>query len=661
MSGSLVRLLSLLACLGLCACQAGVAPPAPTATQPAPAASPPPTRPATTVPTASPAIPPASPTPEIAAHPILGDLRVRQALAYCTDRPALVGAVYPWLAEPEALAAGSFLPPEHWAYAGETSLITNYPFTPQQGRKLLDEAGWRLAGSSAYRANAQGDELALTLTTSDSSFRQAWTAAWARQMEACGVHILLNPQPAPWLFGAETGLSRREFELAAFAWQADFDAGALKAYTRFACEQVPSVENGWQGQNFAGWCSPAAQAALQEAAASLDRAVQRQALQRLQVEYIRQLPELPLFYRLSLFAANPALENFDPPEDGLHTWNAAAWRIPGRDTIVIGEDGEPAAPLWFEQAYVAGVIRTLIMGSDFVRDRGAYQPVILRQLPTFENGSVSQALALAKEGDPVVDWRGEVVELQPGAVVADADGLQHAYTGGEIAMRQLTVTYEFVEGLTWSDGTPVSAADYELGYRALCDPALRGEGPFDENFPDPAPACGRIASVEFLSDTAYRLTWLPGFTGARLVYADLPYFLPPFSRLPAHQAISDGRRLADVPPEQWSGLDEVLRNPLGAGPYVLQEWVYGQSMTLEANPHYFAGPPATARIEIRFLEHDRALRALLAGEVDVLDWETIGPQDVETFGLAQAQQEGWVRLVTLPANTWELLAFALRK
>ena len=32
-------------------------------------------------------------------HPILSDVRVRQAIAYCTNRPELIASVYPWLPE----------------------------------------------------------------------------------------------------------------------------------------------------------------------------------------------------------------------------------------------------------------------------------------------------------------------------------------------------------------------------------------------------------------------------------------------------------------------------------------------------------------------------------------------------------------------------------
>ncbi len=82
---------------------------------------------------------------------------------------------------------------------------------------------------------------------------------------------------------------------------------------------------------------------------------QRVAYQIVQREYAWDIPELPLFYRVNVFAVNPGLENFVATDDGIYTWNAAQWRIPNKETIVIGEDAEPAAPLWFEQAYVAEV------------------------------------------------------------------------------------------------------------------------------------------------------------------------------------------------------------------------------------------------------------------------------------------------------------------
>jgi ABC-type transport system substrate-binding protein len=49
-------------------------------------------------------------------HPILGDVKVRQAIAYCTNRPELIKSVYPFLTEEQqkGLLMDTFLPKNHW-------------------------------------------------------------------------------------------------------------------------------------------------------------------------------------------------------------------------------------------------------------------------------------------------------------------------------------------------------------------------------------------------------------------------------------------------------------------------------------------------------------------------------------------------------------------
>ncbi|MCS6911221.1 MAG: hypothetical protein NZM11_11755, partial [Anaerolineales bacterium] len=74
---------------------------------------------------------------------------------------------------------------------------------------------------------------------------------------------------------------------------------------------------------------------------------------------------------------------------------------------------------------------------------------------------------------------------------------------------------------------------------------------------------------------------------------------------------------------------------------------------------YFAGPVATPSIVVRFMEHEAVINALLAGEVDVLDSETLVGEDLLNFPLKEAQAAGKIRLVTPPSPTWEHLDFAL--
>ena len=217
-------------------------------------------------------------------------------------------------------------------------------------------------------------------------------------------------------------------------------------------------------------------------------------------------------------------------------------------------------------------------------------------------------------------------------------------------MKQLVVTYEFIDRLMWSERTPVSKADYELGYRITCDREAGAAAYW--MFP---PACGKIASVDFVSDAAHVVTWKPG-------YQDPLYFQPPFSRLPAHQVVSDGRKLADVPASEWNYLDEVMRNPLGAGPYVLSHWEYGKEMFFTANPYYYQGQPATPNIAVRiFNTPEQAIAALAAGEVDVLglDTLTLFPGEEQMLRLLEAQAAGKAHVYFIPNNIWEHIDFAL--
>ncbi|RMD77359.1 MAG: peptide ABC transporter substrate-binding protein, partial [Chloroflexi bacterium] len=104
-------------------------------------------------------------------HPILSDLRVRQAIAYCTNRPELIQSVYPYLApeQQQELLMDTFLPKAHWAAAKEN--ITTYPFDPEKGKALLEEAGWTLPQGASVRVNANGEPLSLSFTTTNAQFR----------------------------------------------------------------------------------------------------------------------------------------------------------------------------------------------------------------------------------------------------------------------------------------------------------------------------------------------------------------------------------------------------------------------------------------------------------------------------------------------------------
>ncbi|UJL46983.1 ABC transporter substrate-binding protein [Virgibacillus sp. NKC19-16] len=58
-------------------------------------------------------------------------------------------------------------------------------------------------------------------------------------------------------------------------------------------------------------------------------------------------------------------------------------------------------------------------------------------------------------------------------------------------------------------------------------------------------------------------------------------------------------------------------NPVGSGPFQLEQWDKGQQLIVTANPHYYGEKPAFQQLTFLFLSEDAAFAAAKAGEVDV--------------------------------------------
>ncbi len=581
-------------------------------------------------------------------HPILSDQRVRQALAYCANRPELIESVYPFLDEAERanLLMDTFLPQGHWALPPQDQL-TVYPFDPEQGSALLEEAGWTLDEGEEVRLNADGEPLSLGFTTTNAEFRITWASVLEQQLlENCGIQIIRTHAPGSWWFGSATGLQRRDFELGAFAWVGQADPGGT---TLYACNQIPLPSNNWEGQNYMGWCNPEASAAIYNANNTLDREQRIEQFTIVQQAFTEDMISLPLFNRLEAVAASNNVEGIAPnPTTDSYLNNITEWSLAdGSDTLVLGFSQEPATLfLPVESAAVANAAASLMMVRLVNTADYDYQPAALEELPTIENGGTTDTVVTVSEGDTV--WLaslGERAELEAGMEVLNADGELVIYEGGDIEMRQLAVTFELPEGLTWEDGEPVKAADFELANTIQCDP---------ESGAVTLTICDSQENVEF-TDTSYTITYLPGARWSEY----FAYSLGTYSNLftvgayPSHRELADGRTLAEVPASEWTTLTEVAEQPLSYGPYRLVEWQKGQRMVFEVNPNYYAEEPAIKTIIIQFFEdNNQAVAQLLTGDVDVLGTETLGGgPELET--VFEAADAGDIQAFEIVSPTWE--------
>ncbi len=101
------------------------------------------------------------------------------------------------------------------------------------------------------------------------------------------------------------------------------------------------------------------------------------------------------------------------------------------------------------------------------------------------------------------------------------------------------------------------------------------------------------------------------------------------------------------------GLKALTENPVGTGPYKLQEWKREQSITLVRNDSYWGAKPAIATIEIRVIPDVTArVSALLAGEVHLIP--DVPPQSIDQVnksGTAETKPVYGRRIIYVGFNT----------
>lgn len=114
--------------------------------------------------------------------PTLSDVRVRKALAYATD----LGNVKNSVGRPVLRASGPLLSEQ----LGYDPTITQNVGDPEQAKKLLDEAGWKV-GSNNFRSK-DGKELVIRLTTQTNNVYASVSKELKDQWARVGVRLEID-------------------------------------------------------------------------------------------------------------------------------------------------------------------------------------------------------------------------------------------------------------------------------------------------------------------------------------------------------------------------------------------------------------------------------------------------------------------------------------
>lgn len=237
-----------------------------------------------------------------------GDVRMRTAMAYCTDRVSIANRYF----VNRSSVPTSFYPPSHPAYNPGLSSI---PYDVEMGTMLLDQIGWRDEDNNPSTARISqgvanvpdGTPLVLDYITSQSELRQQVSAEIASSLMKCGVEaVVQNVYPTElYAQGPEGVLFGRNFDLAEFTWQ----AGRTNPCFLYSSNQIPNAQNLWVGANITGYADSQYDLACQQAQnATLKDAEAQAEIQRL---FNEALPVLPLYYQLKIAASRTDFCGFE--------------------------------------------------------------------------------------------------------------------------------------------------------------------------------------------------------------------------------------------------------------------------------------------------------------------------------------------------------------
>jgi peptide/nickel transport system substrate-binding protein len=248
--------------------------------------------------------------------PVLGDRRVRQAIAWSLDRDAIVRHL---LGGAATLATG-LLPPDNWAY--NPHVISYHPDLARAAR-LLAAAGFGPAGGPGPALR-----LEYKTTTGELSLQQA--AIIKEQLAAVGIVLDIRAFEWPTFYD---DLRAGRFQVAVSNWT---DLGDPDIYRlRFHSGARPP-----QGLNRGGYANAEADRLIDEGARSPDDDVRRLDYARLQELLAEDLPCVPLWHRHVSAALGARVARFElnAGADFRPIWRVALAAVPASSAQAAPED-----------------------------------------------------------------------------------------------------------------------------------------------------------------------------------------------------------------------------------------------------------------------------------------------------------------------------------
>ena len=223
------------------------------------------------------------------------------------------------------------------------------------------------------------------------------------------------------------------------------------------------------------------------------------------------------------------------------------------------------------------------------------------------------------------------------------------------------------DAATWSDGTPITAADVEYTVRRLASPIVNNttlmlyafEGVGDDGFVEQG--AESVAGLQIIDDKTIQFTskYPMALTTFENTYARYLHVMP---KHVIEQFSEEELLTAD-----WFNHPDVI-----SGPFFLTDFDNDHYISYEANADYWRGAPKIDKLNIRIVDASQIYAGLQSGEIDIThhtmtaipqeDFESIEAlENVETvYGAPITNQSAFIQTVNIPdARVRQALVYAI--
>jgi peptide/nickel transport system substrate-binding protein len=235
-------------------------------------------------------------------HPILNDLRVRQAIQYAINKQEIVDT----LLYGQVNVGNSVVPSGAFGCPQPPS-----EFNLEKANALLDEAGWTV-GADGIREK-DGQRLSLKITsTSGNLLREQTEQVLVEMLKAAGIELVIDNVPSDVLFAGwdSDGLRKKgRFDILLYTTGPFLDPDS-HLYQNYHSANIPTAENEGAGSNYSRYSNADVDGWIDEASGIADVAQRRDIYCKVAEQINKDLPRDFLFERLLVTGYNTKLQNF---------------------------------------------------------------------------------------------------------------------------------------------------------------------------------------------------------------------------------------------------------------------------------------------------------------------------------------------------------------